>query len=77
MPRFVMIALLALAAGALPAVARADNPNPNQEAAKQICAQCRVRGDCLDFAVRVKEPHGIWGGLTEVERRTLFPEADL
>jgi len=56
---------------------RRDDREAREAHAKQICAQCRVRGDCLDFAVRVKEPHGIWGGLTEVERRTLFPEADL
>ena len=37
MRRFVMVALVALAAGALPAMVRADDSNPNQEAAKQIC----------------------------------------
>ena len=37
--------------------------------AKAICAGCPVRGECLDFALRVREPHGIWGGLTELERR--------
>ncbi len=37
--------------------------------------QCIVRQDCLDFALRVHEPHGIWGGLTEAERRRLLPDA--
>jgi WhiB family transcriptional regulator, redox-sensing transcriptional regulator len=42
--------------------------------AKEICGQCGVQTDCLDFAVRVREPHGIWGGLTEAERRRLLPD---
>jgi hypothetical protein len=25
--------------------------------------------DCLDYAVEIREPYGIWGGLTETERR--------
>jgi len=33
-----------------------------------------VRDDCLEFALRVREPHGIWGGLTEAERRMLLPD---
>jgi WhiB family redox-sensing transcriptional regulator len=45
--------------------------------AKQICAQCCVQRECLEFAVRVREPHGIWGGLTESERRRLAPRDEL
>ncbi|HVJ98866.1 MAG TPA: WhiB family transcriptional regulator, partial [Acidimicrobiia bacterium] len=30
-----------------------------------ICGDCSVQRDCLNFALRVREPHGIWGGLTE------------
>lgn len=37
--------------------------------AKAICAQCSVRDECLDYALRIREQHGIWGGLSEVERR--------
>ena len=37
--------------------------------AKAICAQCPVKRDCLDYAVAIREPHGIWGGLNELERR--------
>jgi WhiB family redox-sensing transcriptional regulator len=40
--------------------------------AKSICAECRVRGDCLDYAIRIKEPHGIWGGLNEAERKQML-----
>jgi WhiB family redox-sensing transcriptional regulator len=39
--------------------------------AKEVCATCRVRVECLDFALRMKVAHGVWGGLSERERRTL------
>ena len=41
--------------------------------AKAICARCEVQRECLDFAMRVREPHGIWGGCTEAERRRQLP----
>ncbi len=40
--------------------------------AKSICAGCIVREECLDYAIRIREPHGIWGGLNEVERKQLL-----
>jgi WhiB family redox-sensing transcriptional regulator len=40
-------------------------------AAKQVCAACPARVDCLDYALRVSEPLGIWGGLDPAERRAL------
>ena len=40
--------------------------------AKAICDQCHVRGDCLDYAIRIREPHGIWGGMNEVERKVVL-----
>ena len=36
--------------------------------ARRICAGCRVRQQCLDFAMRTGETHGIWGGTTPEER---------
>jgi WhiB family transcriptional regulator, redox-sensing transcriptional regulator len=39
--------------------------------AKSICALCPVKQACLSFALRTAEPHGIWGGLNEIERREL------
>jgi len=42
--------------------------------AKSICAVCPVRIECLEYAVRIREPHGIWGGLNEIERRVLIRE---
>lgn len=40
-----------------------------EDQAKQVCAECCVREECLNFALATKEPYGIWGGLTEIERR--------
>jgi WhiB family transcriptional regulator, redox-sensing transcriptional regulator len=40
--------------------------------AKAICARCDVRRECLDEALRIREPHGIWGGHTEAERRAML-----
>ena len=37
--------------------------------AKRICAACPVRAECLDYALRNDERFGIWGGLSERERR--------
>jgi len=39
--------------------------------AKRVCAACPVRAECLRFALAGPEPYGIWGGLTEGERREL------
>jgi WhiB family transcriptional regulator, redox-sensing transcriptional regulator len=41
--------------------------------AKAICAACPVRRDCLAFALRIGQADGIWGGLTEEERRKPAP----
>lgn len=38
---------------------------------KRICQGCPVRGDCLGYALAHPEVVGIWGGLTEPERRRL------
>lgn len=40
--------------------------------AKRICSECHVRADCLDYAIRIREPHGIWGGLNEAERKQIL-----
>lgn len=37
--------------------------------AKSICGRCPVRGECLSYAMEEPVDHGIWGGLTERERR--------
>ena len=51
---------------------RAQRGQTAREArAKEICATCTVRGACLEYAIRIREPHGIWGGLNEIERKQL------
>ena len=39
--------------------------------AKRICKACAVRDDCLEYALEHDERFGIWGGLSERERRKL------
>ena len=51
---------------------RKDEKLEREQRAKAICGQCTVRKPCLDYAVKIREPHGIWGGLNEVERRALL-----
>ena len=49
----------------------ADERRVRESAAKRICADCPVQRECLEYALRVQEPFGIWGGLNETERRAL------
>jgi WhiB family redox-sensing transcriptional regulator len=42
-------------------------------AAKRVCAACPVRAACLDHALHADEELGVWGGMTESERRALQP----
>jgi WhiB family redox-sensing transcriptional regulator len=39
--------------------------------AKLICAGCQVQSECLNYALTQRQEQGIWGGLTEEERRLL------
>lgn len=39
--------------------------------AKQICGRCEVKVECLQYALDHDERFGIWGGLSERERRRL------
>lgn len=39
--------------------------------AKRICNRCEVRAECLEYALDNDERFGIWGGLSERERRRL------
>jgi WhiB family redox-sensing transcriptional regulator len=41
------------------------------EQAKSICSGCQVVGECLDYALATNQDSGIWGGLSEDERRDI------
>jgi WhiB family transcriptional regulator, redox-sensing transcriptional regulator len=39
--------------------------------AKAVCNRCPVRTQCLDYAIDTGQAHGVWGGTTVDERRTI------
>ncbi|NKR24304.1 hypothetical protein GS467_09545 [Rhodococcus hoagii] len=43
-----------------------------EQAAKKICERCPVLVECRTYALEHEERHGVWGGLTESERRSRF-----
>lgn len=43
--------------------------------AKKVCVGCEVRAECLEYALANDERFGIWGGLSERERRKLKKRA--
>lgn len=46
-------------------------------AAKAICRECQVRAECLEFAIVTGEKFGIWGGMSERERRRIRRERQI
>lgn len=46
-----------------------------ERSAKSFCARCPVVQQCLEHALKVKEPYGVWGGLTTGERQTMQSES--
>lgn len=53
------------------------SPNAPAQDAKRVCAACPVREQCLQWAVDTGQASGVWGGLTEIERRELRFETDV
>jgi WhiB family redox-sensing transcriptional regulator len=43
-----------------------------QHKAKAVCIGCAVRTECLSYALDSRIEHGIWGGMTDRERRALL-----
>ncbi len=41
------------------------------DAARRICADCPVKGPCLEYALQHRIDHGVWGGASERERRRI------
>jgi len=39
--------------------------------ARNVCGECKVTSDCLNYALDTNQDSGIWGGLTEEERRVI------
>src|SRR6478752_1106664 len=46
-------------------------PGTDSTIARAICRTCPVRRQCLEYAIVTGQRHGIWGGMTESQRRRL------
>lgn len=46
-----------------------------ERAAKSVCGGCPVLLVCRSHALRTREPHGVWGGMTEHERARVLERA--
>lgn len=44
--------------------------------AKALCLDCPVLQNCREHALQVREPYGVWGGMTEYEREAMYAAAD-
>ncbi len=51
---------------------RKGEKDAREGAARALCGSCKVRAECLEYALAAQEPHGIWGGMNELERRRLL-----
>jgi WhiB family redox-sensing transcriptional regulator len=51
---------------------RKDEKDYREGQARALCRSCPVQKACLEYSLTVMEPHGIWGGLNELERRRLL-----
>ena len=51
---------------------RREEKKARESAARALCGACKVQPQCLSYSLTVAEPHGIWGGLNELERRRLL-----
>ena len=47
----------------------------SSKTARKICGRCRVKTDCLAYALTFPSMSGIWGGTTEKQRRTMKRKA--
>ncbi len=51
---------------------RGPSRSRRENEAKAICHSCPVRAECAAHALRVREPYGVWGGLSEADRIQLL-----
>ncbi|MCA9332358.1 WhiB family transcriptional regulator [Candidatus Saccharibacteria bacterium] len=47
------------------------------EAARKICSMCVVKEECLEYALNNREDHGVWGGMSERQRRRILKQRRL
>jgi WhiB family redox-sensing transcriptional regulator len=51
-----------------------SNDDTDQRHALELCKDCPVQEPCLRFALEEGEMYGIWGGLSESDRRSMIRE---
>jgi len=54
---------------------RGPRKTRRDEAARAVCVACPVLARCRDHALAVREPYGVWGGLTEDDREAVYAGA--
>ena len=55
---------------------RGSTRRQRDAAAKSVCSSCPVRVECADYAIRAREPYGVWDGMTEEEREDVYAMID-
>lgn len=55
-----------------PDAERGEPKRRREEAAKALCDACPVLQECRSHALSVREPYGVWGGLSESDRDQLL-----
>ena len=51
---------------------RGPSRRNRESAAKAVCARCPVVTECAVHALAVREPYGVWGGLSEDDREAVY-----
>lgn len=46
------------------------------QSAKAVCAACPVIKQCAEHALKVREPYGVWGGMSEEDRENILSRMD-
>ncbi|QUH00654.1 WhiB family transcriptional regulator [Saccharopolyspora erythraea] len=56
---------------------RGNSRDERERNAKKVCHTCPVIRECRAHALATREPYGVWGGLSEHERRTLVSSGNV
>ena len=51
---------------------RGPSRRNRESAAKAVCARCPVVTECAMHSLAVREPYGVWGGLSEDDREAVY-----